>query len=62
MERRRIRQRKQRILRRQQQARYQVREKPVIAGGRAQYEVAERVRGTAHGGIGAMHVDAGQKT
>ena len=54
-ERRRIRQRKQRILRRQQQARYQVREKPVIAGGRAQYEVAERVRGTAHGGIGAMH-------
>jgi hypothetical protein len=54
-ERRRIRQRKQRILRRQQQARYQVRESPVIGGGRAQYEVAERVRGTAHGGIGAMH-------
>ena len=54
-ERRRIQQRKQRILRRQQRARYQVRNAPVIAGGRPQYEVAERVRGTAHGGIGVMH-------
>lgn len=40
---------------RQRNARYQVRERPVIAGGRPRYEVAERVRGAAHGGIGAMH-------
>lgn len=54
-EQRRIQRRKQRILKRQQKARYRVRSSPVICGGRPQYEVAERVRGTAHGGIGAMH-------
>lgn len=59
-ERRRIGQRKRRVLRRQQRARYRVRDTPVISGGQPQYEVAQRVRGMAHGGIGATHALVGR--
>lgn len=57
-EQKRLRKQKQRIQRRLKKARYQVNEDrtTAIRGGNMDYEIADKVRGIAHGGIGAMQL------
>lgn len=56
--RRRLESRKRRILKRLDKAKLQNLEKPVFTASNIHYEIADRSRGLAHGGIGAMHLFA----
>ena len=55
-----LRRRKQRIQYRLRDINWKEQSKPMLAGGNIHYEMAGRTRGLAYGGIGAMHLLAGQ--
>ena len=54
--RRQLEQRKRRIQYRLAKTKLRNLDKPVFTASNIRYEISERVRGIAHGGIGALHV------